>query len=337
MNKIVQYIVPFILLSITLVAYFLYSSKALSENLPIAEEDFKWGASLNPYPNGDHSQKVLDQVLTQAKILGIKWLRMEYPEGEKNPQDFTKTVVDSVTKKDFEMVLAFQPSQDFKTLSDPYDDGYQKAYQLASNFPKVKYFQLANEPASAAIKQNWSGATADAFNQNDYQKVFLWLQGASAGISKANPLAKKIITGHWQNTGFFELLERDKLNYNIIGWDWFNETKGLTTLRLDNEEVKLIDKLNSFHKELWIMEGGINGNDEGKQANYLRNFINELVPQKQIKGFFVGVLYDQAHLIGTLGQEDGIISLIKNNNELLLGKIKPAYDVYQYLIGKYSQ
>jgi len=336
---------PIIILSIILVGLGIYLltkpnfSNIKIVNQPFDENKFKWGVSLNAYPNGVKNKEILDKVLGSASDLGTRFLRIETsPNSKYIKQSLPDEVVDEATKKGFQVVLSFMPDGDFSDLNNPYQSGYDEAYKIASFYSKVNYFQLGNEPATGALKKNWSGANEDSFDKAKYAKVLEWLRGASDGIKKANGNAKRIITGNWLNVSFFEMLVRDGINFDIVGWDWFNEEKDFTTIKPNEGNLTLLERLNNLNKEIWMMEVGISGTDENKQADYLEKFINKIQNIPTIKGLFVGVLYDQVHLVGTSGQYDGIVRISKTKSgDWVLEDPKLAYDLYQKIIRESSK
>lgn len=332
MKNFVQYFLPITLIIVILAVYFVYSSDAMSKDIFIEPKGLKFGTGLNPYPTGVHEDAVLSSVLKEADNLGVKYLRMEVPNNQDNPFSLTDPVVNKVNKEGYQIILSFQPNGDYFKFDNPYQAGYDQAFKIASHYQNVNYFQLGNEPSSGAIKPNWSGVTMDSFNKEKVIKVILWLKGASNAVKDANPRAKRIITGHWQHTAFFELLNKNNVGFEIIGWDWFNEETDFFTITLDDKKTMLIDKLASFNKDLWIMEMGISGKDPDRQAEYLRNFLIKATKEPLIKGLILLTLYDQVHLVGEPGQYDGIINLDKSGDKWKLGSPKPAFNVYKEFI-----
>lgn len=333
MKNQIQIFLPIVLIIIILAGYFIYSNDAMSEDVFVEPKGLKFGTGLNPYPTGVHEEAVLSSVLDNAKDLGVKYLRMEVPNNNQDdPFGLTDPVVSKVLKEKYQIVLSFQPNGDYFSFDDPYQAGYNQAFKIATHYQNVNYFQIGNEPSSGAIKPNWSGATMDSYVKEKVIKVILWLKGASDGVKDANPRSKRIITGHWKHTAFFELLNKNNVGFEIIGWDWFNEESDFFTLTLDDKTTKLIDKLASYDKDLWIMEMGITGKDPAKQAQYLNSFLAKATKEPLIKGLILLTLYDQVHLVGQNGQYDGIISLDKSGDKWELGTPKPAFDIYHKFI-----
>jgi hypothetical protein len=193
---------------------------------------------------------------------------------------------------------------------------------------------MGNEPGNSALKPSWSGATEDSYEDEKYVAVSAWLKGASNAISANNKSAKKIITGNWLGAAFFEKLTKDKIKFDIIGWDWFGETDNdITTAKADEDNVPILDRLARLKKDIWLTECGITGKNENEQATYLSNFVKETSQKDYIKAIFVGVFFDQSHLAGTDGQYDGIYSIVNTGaDKYTFGKPKQAYQTFKQII-----
>lgn len=327
-----------------LASLFLYLNKTNPElitkaiNLIGQPNHFKWGIGINPYPTAQHTSEISQKVLAKAKELGVDYVRMEVPGWANDPFSIIDPSVEQAKKLKLKFVLVLQPKEEILRSDDPYQDGSNLAFQFASHYKgKIKYYQLGNEIGTIALKPSWSGARVEAYDLIKFQKVAAWLKGASEGIKKGDPKAGRIITGHWLQTGFFELLTKENINLEVIGWDWFNEEKNITQLEDENKPFNLLTKLESFNKEVWLMEAGKSSGptftDEEKQAEYLKNFAIQIYNSPVFSGFFVHVFYDQAHLIGTTGAYDGILKIKTISPGLWqLGEPKKAFWIYQEAI-----
>lgn len=300
------------------------------------QKDFKWGTGFDPYPNAQNTDEVLKQVISRAKELDIKWVKFGIPQWDDENFSTSTKVVEQCQQTGLRVVLGFQPTKSFLDYSDPYQAGYDQAYKIARKFPSIQYFQIANEPASAAIKENWPGVDAQSFEQQKYQKVLKWLEGASAGVKKANRGAKKIITGHWTHVGFFKMLAEDKLDYDIIGWDWHQESPDLTKIDSQGKNLDLIEELKKLDKELWMTEAGIVGgssNGEDKQADYLNKLANQVYNSQAFSGFFTFMLYDNLPRAEKNENNLGLVKLIQDDNgNWQLGQPKKAFEEYKNII-----
>lgn len=341
MNKFIKQLSLAIVLVVLLSGCLFVSENLEIKNLPIygGENGFKWGIGFEPYPNAIHSQENFDQVLKDTKKLGVKWLKIMVPDWDDDSLSFTTSTVAKCQKEGYQVVLGFQPKQSYETFPDAYQAGYDQAHKVVSKFPNISYFQLSNEPATGAIKQYWPGVSEESFDQDKYQKVLSWLRGASEATRKANPKAKRIITGHFLHFGFLEMLKRDNLDYEIIGWDWHSENFDLSKVENNGNTYNLLEILPKFNKDLWITEAGLfGGSQKGEdiQADYIKNLAEQVYNSKKFKGFFVFALYDGLPRPEANENNLGIIELTKTTDgQWKLGAPKQSYKVYQEIINKY--
>lgn len=325
--KIILLIFAFLAFGIALIFYFHKTTN-----------QFKWGIGVNPYPTSEETPAVSQKVLEKAKELGVGYVRMEIPVWTEDPFPFIDPTVEQVKKLKLNFVLVFQPKEEILNSVNPYQEGFERAFEFASHYKgKIKYYQLGNEIGTIALKSSWSGARIEAYDLTKFPKVAAWLKGASEGIKKGDPRAKRVITGHWLQTGFLELLTKENVGFEVIGWDWFNEKKDITKLEDENEPFDLFAKLQSFNKEVWLVEAGKSSGptlvDEEAQAEYLKSFVTQIYNSSVFSGFFVHVFYDQAHLIGTTGAYDGIVKIKTISPGLWqLGEPKKAFWIYQETI-----
>lgn len=331
MKKNLPFIIPIVLFILIFLGMYLYNNYGNSSPTKPNDHSFKWGVTLDPYPYGEVDGKVLDQGLARAKELGVKWLRFNVLNYPGDPFTLTDDVYNKAVKNDFNVVLIFQPDKDFQEFPNPYQAGYDQAYKIASHYKDIEYFQLANEPAAGAIKPNWSGVNQDSFDQDKYQKVLLWLKGATEGVKKANPKAKRIITGNWLNAGFFQMLDNDSLDYEIIGWDWHQKTPDLSEVEDQGNQYNLIEILSKLDKELWITEAGLldgSLNSEDEQADYLLRLIKQVYQSRKFTGLFTFVLFDGQP---RYENDNNYLGIIKNqvtgDGKLSPGEPKKAYRV----------
>jgi hypothetical protein len=311
------------------------ASDQVTQTAISSENDILWGISVNAYPTGPHIPETLERVTNQINDLGVSTIRYTFPSWSKpDPFEFTDTVMARWKDEPFKIVMAFQPNIDYIDMEDPYQQGYDQANKLAKRYPQVSYFQMGNEPGNHALKPNWNGATKDSYENTKYVAVAAWLKGASNAIAANNKSAKKMITGNWLGAAFFEKLVEDGIQFEIIGWDWFGETaNNITTTKADEDNIPILDRLAKLKKDIWLTECGITGKDEKQQATYLSNFIKETSKKDYVKAIFVGVFFDQAHLVDTDGQYDGIYSIVSSGTDkFTFGKPKQAYQIFKQII-----
>lgn len=303
-------------------------------------KDFRWGATINPYPIIAEKKGTIGQVLDLAQNLGLNTVRLSAQTIKPNGKVIVDEVLAQAKQRKIDVVLILDPPEGFQNVKA--DSGYKQGFAFAQDLAKhyrgkVKYYQLSNEPGGNSIKKDWSGLTQDGYENGKYNIVIAWLKGVADAIGAEDPLAQRIITGHWLQVGFIERAIADGLKFEILGWDWFNEQTPITQLTDGGKPFDLIGKLASFGKPLWLMEAGLNGLkfSEDQRADYLKNFAQTIYQRSEFSGFFAFTLIDEGHLLGSDGEKNGLVELLGDFNKgFSIGEPKPSYDVFQDLIKK---
>jgi hypothetical protein len=202
-----------------------------------------------------------------------------------------------------------------------------------------------NEAGSNAIKgAGFSGENESDYDEEKYKRTKEWLRGASEGVKKGDPDAYRVLTSQWLQTGFLEKLQKDKVEYDIIGWDWFSDMELMGEKKLSDGTL-LIDKLKSFNKPLILAEvnqrpdgkDGQKGQDEPEQAEFIREMA-EWSQKSKLNGFYVLELFDVPNSGKDYTDYYGIVEVKKSSSSVYVpGTPREAYGVYQEIIKKYSE
>lgn len=314
------------------------------------KEPFIWGVTMRPHALGRYTPATWLRQVNLAKDLGINFVRIgwqydAYYKGKPDQFGFHDEIFGKIQNKGMSVYLVFEGNPDVLEVKDPYYDGFNNGFQIASHYKgQIKYYQMLNEVGSVALKPSMSGENESDYDEAKYAKVAEWLKGASAGIKKADPGAYRVISCQWLQTGFLSRLQGDKVDYDIIGWDWFSDM-GMMSERKLTDGTLLIDKLNSFGKPVIIAEvnqrpegdGGQKGMPEQKQADYIDKTAEWAYTSGKIKGFIVLELMDVVNTGKNFTDYYGLVETQKTgNNTGIPGEPRKAYDVYKEIIAKYS-
>jgi hypothetical protein len=309
----------------------------INDSLAKKSDNFFWGIGINPYPTDKVDDTILNNVVINAKNLGVNSIKINWPDFiELGNYDYADKIVNKIYNNKLNIVMIYEPSDEslyFK--KEGYDSAYNDGLKLATHYKgKIKYFQIGNEPGSYCVKKDWPGLTPESFDLDKCKLVINYLQGLSNGIMLGNPDAKIIVTGHWLHVGFFDILKDEKLHYDIIGWDWHQNSPNLLDVPNGNQSVNLVSELAKFSKEVWVTEAGIiegSTNSEENQSTYLVDLAKQTRLYKMFKGFFIFSLYDE--LKEKQSNSLGIMKIKNTSGDVwMLGDPKKAYlDLFNYI------
>lgn len=352
-NYIVYLVVILVVAGGILGGYFYSKNKnqSTARTNKINNEPFLWGVTVRPHALAKFTEKSWAQQITLAKELGGKYVRLAWQyDAKPNPTKFLDTLMKETNPKDLSIYLIIENKKPLTAAEtpNPYQDGYDSTFEIASHYKgKIKYYQLMNEAASSALKGGqYSGENESDYDPTKYANIRDWLKGASDGIKKADPDAYRIITDQWTHFAFFNMINRDGVGYDIIGWDWFSDMGFMGDKKMSDGRTPL-EHLQDFNKPIILAEvnyrptGPSNNQkvDGAKQAEFMTQMAEWAYSTKIIKGFFVLELMDVTNT-GTRGYTDryGIVEANKNAKGVgeITGK-RPAFDAIKQIIEKYSK
>lgn len=307
------------------------------------KEKFMWGVTARPSSLGKYVDEVWNNELIYAKGLGVDWVRIAYDHNA--GFSFHDEAFSYVKNQGLNIYLVIEPNGDFMALSNSYQDGYEKGFSIAQHYKgQIKYYQLMNEAGSNALKSgNLSGETEPDLDPTKYEKTRDWIKGVSEGIKKADPSAYRVVTNQWTHVVFLNKLINDKVDFDIIGWDWFSDMGYMGEKKLADGTL-LIDKLKSYNKPIILAEcnrrpegkNGRNGQNEEKQAEYIQKMAT-WAHDAGLKGFYVLELLDSPPNQGrNYTDYYGIMSIKqKLNGTWVPDQPRKAFFTYKDTIAKY--
>ncbi|OGD57201.1 hypothetical protein A2V71_02185 [Candidatus Berkelbacteria bacterium RBG_13_40_8] len=139
------------------------------------------------------------------------------------------------------------------------------------------------------------------------------------------------------------MLRRDKVDYDIIGWDWFSDMGFMADAKLF-DGTSLVDKLKTFNKPIFLAEvnqrpegsGGQQGMPEQKQADFISKMAEWAYNSGIVRGFMVLELTDVPNTGADFTDYYGLVAAAKNSSGMgIPGEPRQAYDVYKEIISKY--
>lgn len=315
-------------------------SKVTAENY---QEPFMWGINVNPSPVRKYSLEMWNKQMKLVSGLGANWIRLTYGANVEERLEIFDEMVDSANKKGFSVFLSLDSSEPVTSLKKPYDDGYQVASEVAEHYKgKIKYYQILNEVGGTVVKGwEYSGENESDFDPDKYQNVREWSRGAISAIRKIDPDAYVVLDFHWTHYAIVEMLIRDGVDFDILGWNWYADM-GMMGEKELSDGTLLIDKLKSYNKPIILAEVNSlptkTAKEEAKQAEFIEQIADWAYNSGIIKGFFIHELTDIAP---TKTREEGYFGIVRfkkaPDGGYTFGEPKEAYDTYKDIIAKYSQ
>jgi len=188
-------------------------------------------------------------------------------------------------------------------FNDDETSSFNKGYLICGTFVKkygayINYYELGNEEDLLITKNGTSGSDPEDYDQDKLRVVAAFWKGMIAAIKHQKPDAKIIInTGGWFHYVFFDLLTKYNVAYDIIGYHWYSKMDEYA----QSVHVNLLDILSKkFHKPIWLTEinqsNGSDLNTEGKQAAWIKAFINTCRGYPLVKAVFIYELLDEPDL-----------------------------------------
>jgi len=310
------------------------------------DESFLWGVTMRPTGLGKYSDSIWSKQLKVASNLGVKWVRIDWTHDAEDEFTYHDNIIDYLKQFGLNVYLVIEPTGKFENVRNPYQDGYDNAYKIATHYKgQIKYYQIMNEASSNAIKGGtYSGEDESDYDATKYERTKEWLRGASEGIKKADANAQRVLTSQWTHTAFLDKLAQDNIEYDIIGWNWFSDMGYLGDKKLSDGTL-LIDKLKSFNKPVILAEinyrpegvNGQNGQPESKQADFIEKMAQWSV-KTGLKGFFVLELLDSPNSGKGYTDYYGIVGVTKSSSGAYIpDEPRQAYETYQKIISRYSK
>lgn len=313
---------------------------------------YNWGVVIRPFALStpdkpsiriETTYKQIDEQFDLIKKLGANSIRVGVEKNNK----VSDYIIEKAQENDLKVLFGLDEEINFNNPGeDLYQRGYNFAYSFASRYKgKIQYYQLLNEISGTAVRRNEDeGETLPnrynlKYDKERYQNLSKYLKGLSDGVKAGDPKAQRLISAHWVLIDIFNYLIADKVNFEIIGWDWYSDMgDDISNRKIDEGgNFNLAEEASKMGKKLWIVEanieGGSFGDKEKEQADYIKDFALKTYLSGKTEGFFVHTLTDMAadqdKTIGHLG----LVKVEKNESgQWEFGQLKSAFLEYQKII-----
>lgn len=323
-----------------------YLGWSISKNgkieVPFAKPKFIWGVTVNQTALGKYSTNAYQKELDLVNQLGASWIRINFDFDATGRDKIYTSMVDRAKEKNINVYVALESSGPIEELNEPYADGAQVGATAAKLFKdKVSYYQILNEQGGMTIKGGeYGGEQESDYDLKKYEKVKEWTKGAVSALRENDSKAKVVITAHWTHTAYVDMILRDKIDFDILGWDWYADM-GLMNEKKLTDGTLLVDKLRSYKKPIILAEvNGTASDEQDAQANFVTDMAEWAYNSGFIKGFFVHELTDSAEWPGRKANFFGLVKVKKipgGTYSYDFGDPKDAFYSYQQIISKYSK
>jgi hypothetical protein len=300
---------------------------------------FMWGVMTREASLQAYTLAYWNSELTYDQQLGVKWIKADYDAhaGYKRSVE----MVQAAHAKGINVLFQFAPA-DVLAVKDPYNDGYSLGKKLATKLKgQVTYYQLMSEPGSTALKgPQYTGLNQSDYDPAKYQIVMGWLKGASDGVRSVDPSAKIVINDQWTHFAFFDMISRDGVKYDILGWNWFSDM-GFIGDKTLADGTKVFDHLKAFNKPIIFTEvnerpDSVKGMDENAQSDFIQKMADFAWANKNVvKGFYVLELTDQppTQTASKIPEYYGLIHFKQlPDGTYTYGALKKAFTTYKSII-----
>lgn len=304
------------------------------------DEPFMWGVDTNPSAVKKYDLTTWNKELKLVKTLGTNWIRLVYDNKPANRLEIFDEMVNAANPQGINILLSLDSTSPVETVSNPQQDGANVCHEVSEHFKgRIQYYQVLNEQGGTVIKSSgFSGENESDFDPAKYKQVTDWTRGCTAAIRKNDPNARTVITVNWLHYGYIQMLIRDKIDFDIIGWDWYSDMKMMGEKKTADGSL-LTDKIKSFNKPVILAEvnaqPNATGTNQQQQADFISSMAQWAYNSGFIKGFFVHTLIDTAPYAGQKAAYYGLVTYNESaHSGFSIGDIKKGFTAYQDVIKK---
>jgi hypothetical protein len=191
-------------------------------------------------------------------------------------------------------VLPVLISREYQTSNYTRDDAYYVGHMLGSGFARQygNYFhtyEIGNEEDGYSLIPNWAGENTTDYIDSLFQKTYYFFNGMIEGIRSVDPNAKTVINFMWTHFGFIKLLKMHNVQFDIIGWHWYDD--------VPDKFTRTLDTLAGMNKDVWVTEINSRANATtetfSQTSDFIYNYLNGFEPSPFIKAVFQYELFNE--------------------------------------------
>ena len=316
--------------------------------------DFMWGINgHNKDSSPAYHGAYLENQIKLAAELGSVIYRFNLNPKSPADYEYLDKVVYLAACYGMELMLCFDDhvsntitiENRFKTVASRYNG--KKGYGL------IRYFQMFNETDAEVLKIGTNGSVESDINMDEFNAWVSKYKAGSKGLREGNPDCKIIINSNWVRHGWYTLLKKADVDFDIVGVDWYARwslARGYWSSSagcMGDPKDSLKWLLNLFPEkqiivcEVNLADPGYVGNNPDADENDIESLPRLLEDiytcdnyNKRIIGAIIYELLNEPNLEpeGTVERE-ARFGLVKANRYGVIGEKKPIYGVVQQLWG----
>lgn len=300
--------------------------------------NFIWGGTYQPAL--EWTQADISSELKMVHDNGINYIRFVYVPLNNPDTSMADFVFKAAQDNNIKVVLILEPQNlNFSNNLNYQKIGSDYASEAIKRFGnQVDYYQLANEVGGAALKSG-DGQTFSQFDTIKYKHIKDMVNGMISSIKKSDFGAKTIISNQWLHYAILDKLIADKVNFDIIGWNWFPAGIDMDKVQYaPGKSINMLVKLAGYNKVVWLTEfnrdHGSNGNNgETLQAQYLQDKLTKYYKSGVFNAIFVHSMFDSKP-DGNTQDKDMHWGIFATPN-ITSHQTKKAVEVYSKIIKQY--
>lgn len=337
MSRLIEHIIAY--RSYALIFFWLpFISCAQVPKSSAGNKCIKWGINGHPLTQHEYKNNWAEQVATLKK-LQLDYYRIDVPISESGlPDKGFDRLTSLFSGSNVSLLPILLAPEVGNTPKEIYKNAYNQGASFFGKYGKnILVVEVGNEEDNTLILSGaYDGTVAHHYNLAKAEKVISKLRGLIDGMRSVQPNIKVIISLSWVHFYYLELLENNKVNYDIIGYHWYSDMGDITNVREPYGNV--IEKVNSrYNKPVWITEfnyrEGSLHNRVAEQTGYLKNSLQAILNQNSVLGFMIYELYDQPSFKASNPGESeyGLLKRLA-----VPGKVetKEAFTIYRSFIDK---
>jgi len=218
------------------------------------------------------------------------------------------------------------------------DTAYEKGLALGKGFADLygKFFdiyEMGNEnDANVLIPPAGPGSDPAQYDMRKLKILAGFFRGLSDGIRQVDAGAKLIISNSgWMHYAYFELLSREGVNFDIIGYHWYNDSRHLRSV-LRILRSRFSGKPIWFTEINWRSDGNVD--EAARREKLIKQYIRAIIHiGKNVQAFFFYELFDEPAIADKNESHFGVVNW---NQRYRTISDKPLFSLLRKAIRQYG-